>query len=135
MKVPYALVIASLLLAPLVHADSKPAPSAPPAMGSGMMHGGPANGPCMKDDGPMGTPCMADDLKLSADQKQKIDAIHEEAHQKVLKVLTPEQAAKMEERRKTMMDRRNDRMEKRADHMKKRADRMKERAAEPAKAQ
>ncbi|MDI1302072.1 MAG: hypothetical protein PSX71_09215 [bacterium] len=132
MKVPYALVIASLLLVPLAHADSKPAPSAPPAMGSGMMHG---DGPCMKDNGPMGGPCMPDDLKLSADQKQKIEAIHEEAHQKVLKVLTPEQAAKMEEHRKAMMDRKTDHMDKHADHMKKRADKMKERTPEPAKVQ
>ena len=121
MKAPCALVIASLLLAPLAHADSKPMPSDHPAMGCGMLQG----------DGPTNCPGMQGDLKLTADQQQKIQAIHEEAHQKMLKVLTPEQAAKMEEHRKTMLEHRSERMKKRADRMEKHADMMKE----PAKAQ
>lgn len=135
MKTRYAIALASLLVIPAVHAaDSKTPPPAPEKK-SAMM---PGMGRDMMDCG-MGKPGMMGDLNLSADQQKQIDAIHEEAmkkhdalreetHQKVLKVLTPEQAKKFEAHRDQMMEHQSDRMEKRAGQMEKRADRMQKRA-------
>lgn len=121
MKTRYALILASTLLVPLAHAADTSQPMPPPGMGPGAGMG-PGGGPGM--DGP----AMPDDLKLTADQKQKIQAIHADArkkmqaiqddtHQQVLKVLTPEQAKKWEERR-------TQHQEYRQEHMKNRGKRM-----------
>ncbi|MDO8267456.1 MAG: hypothetical protein Q7T32_06440 [Moraxellaceae bacterium] len=153
MKTLSAIALASLFLIPAVHAaDAKQAPAAtekkaammpvdPLEKGKGMM---------MKDC-PMEKPGMQADLGLSPEQKQKVDAIHQEAmkkhqalreetHQKVLKVLTPEQAKKLEAHRAKMMEQRADKMEKKAEHMGMKADKMhgqaeemKKQAKEPAK--
>lgn len=120
MKTRYVLALASMLLVPVVHAADTGQPMPPPGMGG-------SGGPMM--DGPMmDGPAMPDDLKLSADQKQKIQAIHadahkkmqavqEDTHQQVLKVLTPEQAKKWEEHRAKMMERHEDHMKMRGKHM------------------
>lgn len=143
MNTRYALALASLLLAPLAQAES-PAP-APMVKAPGMTQAEEKSG-------------MQVDLKLTEEQKQKIQAIHEEArkkhealreetYQKELKVLTPEQAKKLEahraekmareakkmERDAEHMERRAELMEKRAERMQKRADQMKEQAKEPVK--
>lgn len=125
MKALSTIALASLFLIPAAYADH---------------HGGKMGpGPGAMMDCPLTKPAMKADLGLSDEQKKKIDAIHEEAmkkhkalrdetHKKVLKVLTPEQAKKLEAHRAEKMEDHAERMEKRADHMEKRADRMKERA-------
>lgn len=128
MKVRYAFALASLLLtpllAPLAQAENPAMPPAPMGKAHGMM----------QDED---KPGMQMDLNLTDEQKKKVQAIHEEArkkhdalreetHQKVLSVLTPEQAKKLEAYRAEMMARR-------AEKMQKRADKMKEQAKEPAK--
>ncbi|HCT40959.1 MAG TPA: hypothetical protein DF427_07275 [Moraxellaceae bacterium] len=152
MKTLSAIALASLFLIPAVHAADAKQPPATAEKKSAMMPVDPiGKGQGMMKDCLMETSGMQADLGLSPEQKQKMDAIHQEAmkrhqalreetHQKVLKVLTPEQAKKLEAHRKQMMEQRSDRMEKRAenmemraDHMKKRADHMKEQAKEPAK--
>lgn len=139
MKTRYAIALASLLVIPAVHAaDSKTPPPAPEKKPAMMPTDGYGKGRDMMDCG-MGKPGMMGDLNLSADQQKQIDAIHEETmkkhdalreetHQKVLKVLTPEQAKKFEAHRDQMMEHQSDRMEKRAGQMEKRADRMQKRA-------
>ncbi len=142
MKTRFAIALTGLFLIPAVHADHHMGmPSDPMGKDRGMMM-----------DCPMlDKPGMMTELGLSDTQKQKVQAIHEEAmkkhdalreetHKKVVSVLTPEQAKKLEARRKQMMEQKSDRMEKRAEHMemradkmKKRADQMKEQAKEPAK--
>ena len=82
---------------------------------------------------------MHADLGLSAEQKQKVQAIHEEAqkkhqalrqetHAKVLSVLTPEQGKNLEALHSKKMERRADKMEKKAELMEKRSEKMKDRA-------
>lgn len=124
MKTLSAIALASLLLIPAVHAADAKRPPDPLEKGQGMMKN------C-----PMEKPGMQADLGLSAEQKQKMDAIHqdamkkhqalrEETHQKVLKILTPEQAKKLEAHRAKMMEQHADKMEKKAEHMGKKADKM-----------
>lgn len=139
MKNRYAIALASLLLIPAVHAaDSKTPPPAPEKKPAMMPPAGYGMGRDMMDCG-MGKPGMMADLNLTADQQKQIDAIHEDAmkkhdalreetHQKVLKVLTPEQAKKFEARRDQMMEHQSERMEKRAGQMERHADRMQKRA-------
>lgn len=152
MKTLSAIALASLFLIPAVHAaDAKQAPAAAEKKAAMMPVDPLEKGRGMMKDCPMEKPGMQADLGLSPEQKQKVDAIHQEAmkkhqalreetHQKVLKVLTPEQAKKLEAHRAKMMEEHADKMEKKAEHMemradkmKKRADHMKEQAKEPAK--
>ncbi len=95
--------------------------------------GNPGNGQEMTE--PFDSPAIQQELKLTAEQKQKVKALHEEArakheairketHDKMAAILTPEQMKKFEERRGMMMDNRQDR---RGDRMEKRMDKMKER--------
>lgn len=140
MKTLSAIALASLFLIPAVHAADAKRPPDPLEKGRSMMK-----------DCPMEKPGMQADLGLSPEQKQKVDVIHQEAmkkhdalreetHKKVVSVLTPEQAKKLEAHRAKMMEQKSDRMEKHAEHMemradkmKKRAEHMKEQAKEPAK--
>jgi hypothetical protein len=55
---------------------------------------------------------------------KKHKALRDETQQKVLKVLTPEQAKKLQEHRADKMEKHAEHMEKRADKMQERADRM-----------
>lgn len=132
MKALSTIALASLFLIPAAYADHH---GGKMGKGADMM----GKGPGMMMDCPLDKPAMQADLGLSAEQKKKIDSIHEEAmkkhkalrdetHSKVLKVLTPEQAKKLEAHRAEKMENHAEKMEKRAEHMEKRADRMKERA-------
>jgi len=138
MKIRYALALASLLLMPAVHAADSSAMD-PLGKTNTMMPPPPAGNAhgMMQADSPMDKPGMQMDLNLTEEQKKKVQAIHEDArkkhdalreetHQKVLSVLTPEQAKKLEAYRAEMMGRR-------AEKMQKRADKMKGQAKEPAK--
>lgn len=127
MKILSALTIASLLLAPIVHADNHRDHKMPMANNERILD-------CTKD-----RPFMHADLGLSAEQKQKVQAIHEEAqkkhqalrqetHAKVLSVLTPEQGKKLEALHSKKMERRADKMEKKAEQMEKRSEKIKDRA-------
>ena len=121
MKLRHALVVGTLLLAPLVHAAG---PSSPPPGPGDMMGASPESEP---------------GLDLTADQRTKVKAIWEEArakhdairqaaHDKIAKVLTPEQMKRWEELRSDRVKRRAEHMERQGMQMEKRADRMQDRA-------
>ena len=127
MKILPALTIASLLLVPIAHADNHRDHKMPMVNNERMLD-------CTQDK-----PFMQADLGLSAEQKQKVQAIHEEAqkkhqalrqetHAKVLSVLTPEQGKKLEALHSKKMERRADKMEKKAEQMEKRSEKIKQRA-------
>ena len=127
MKILPALTIASLLLVPIAHADNHRDHKMPMVNNERMLD-------CTQDK-----PFMQADLGLSAEQKQKVQAIHEEAqkkhqalrqetHAKVLSVLTPEQGKKLEALHSKKMERRADKMEKKAEQMEKRSEKIKDRA-------
>ena len=149
MKTRYALALAGMMLVPAAFAaDTAPAaaPAAQPApqaqgrgpmmKGSGQMMQGSGqmmqqdHAPMMDENGPL---MMRDDLKLTDEQKPKVqsifqeakvkhEAIRKETHDKLAQVLTPEQLKKLEERRDMHMDRKADRIEKRKEKIKERQD-------------
>lgn len=123
MKLLPVLTIASLFLIPIAHADNHRDHQMPMVKGEHMMD----------------TPVMQSDLNLSTEQKQKVQAIHEDAtkkhqevreetHTKVLTVLTPEQGKKLEEHRAKKMEQRTEKMEKRTKQMDKRSKKLQQRA-------
>jgi Spy/CpxP family protein refolding chaperone len=125
MKALSTIALASFLLIPVAHAGHH----------EGKMH----KNHSMMASCPLEKTALNGNLGLSADQKKKIDAIYDEAtkkhqalrdetQQKVLKVLTPEQATKLKSYRADKIEKHADRMEKKAEYMDKKADRMKERA-------
>lgn len=146
MKTLSAIALASLFLIPAVHAaDAKQAP-APTDKKSATMPADPEKGQGMMKNCPMEKPDMQADLGLSPEQKQKVDAIHQEAmkkhqalreetHQKVLKVLTPEQAKKLEAHRAKMMEKNAEHMKHKADKMHKHSEEMKKQTQAPVPAQ
>ncbi len=140
MKVHYVLGLTAMLALPLAQADEAPAaPAAPPVHAQGMPEG---------SDMTLGQADLSDvdDLKLTADQKQKLqvirkeadakhDAIRVETRNKIKFVLTPEQFKQLEAHQKQRMERREDRKERRQERREDRREKMKERHMEKTQAQ